>query len=106
MQLAQLSKALGVFAPLSPTHLYCHFVAVFLEVCNADGPVTFRELQDALDLTNSAISRTVQALGKTNRRGEPGYDLLKCHPDPDEGRRFIVTLTAKGKAVQRQLVAI
>ena len=98
-----LARALGVFAPLNPTHLYVHFVQVFLEVASADGPVTFRELEDALSLTNSAISRTVMALGQTNRRGDPGYDLLKVDADPEEGRRFIVTLTAKGRALKRQL---
>ena len=43
------------------------------------------------------------ALGQTNRRGDPGYDLLKVDADPSEGRRFIVTLTAKGRALKRQL---
>lgn len=99
----QLARALGVFAPLNPTHLYVHFVQVFLEIVNADGPVTFRELEDALGLTNSAVSRTVSALGQTNRKGHPGYDLLKVDADPAEGRRFIVTLTSKGRALQRQL---
>ena len=98
-----LARALCVFAPLNPTHLYVHFIQVFLEIANADGPVTFRELEDALGLTNSAISRTVSALGQINRRGDPGYDLLKVNADPSEGRRFIVTLTAKGRALKRQL---
>ena len=98
-----LARALGVFAPLNPTHLYVHFIQVFLEIANADGPVTFRELEDALGLTNSAISRTVSALGQINRRGDPGYELLKVNADPSEGRRFIVTLTAKGRALKRQL---
>ena len=103
MELNRASNALGVFAPLNPTHLYVHFVQVFLEVANADGPVTFRELEDALGLTNSAVSRTVSALGQTNRKGHPGYDLLKVDADPAEGRRFIVTLTSKGRALKRQL---
>ena len=103
MELNRASNALGVFAPLNPTHLYVHFVQVFLEVANADGPVTFRELEDALGLTNSAVSRTVSALGQTNRKGQPGYDLLKVDADPAEGRRFIVTLTSKGRALKRQL---
>ena len=106
MELNRASNALGVFAPLNPTHLYVHFVQVFLEVANADGPVTFRELEDALGLTNSAISRTVSALGQTNRKGQPGYDLLKVDGDPSEGRRFIVTLTSKGRALKRQLLNV
>ena len=103
MELNRASNALGVFAPLNPTHLYVHFVQVFLEVASADGPVTFRELEEALGLTNSAVSRTVSALGQTNRKGKPGYDLLKVDGDPSEGRRFIVTLTSKGRALKRQL---
>jgi DNA-binding MarR family transcriptional regulator len=33
----------------------------------------------------------------------PGLDLLEVYRDPEEGRRFLVRLTSKGKALLRQL---
>lgn len=101
----QLGKALAAFAVLDPTHLPIHFAQVFLVVA-AEGPCTFQTVMERLDLTNSAVSRTVMALGETNRKGQPGFGLLITFRDPAEGRRFLVALSAKGKALARQIDTI
>jgi DNA-binding MarR family transcriptional regulator len=101
----QLARALAPFAVLSPTHFPLHFAQVFLVVARK-GPCTFQTVMEELDLTNSAVSRTVMALGQTNRKGQPGFDLLAVFRDPAEGRRFLITLTPKGKALARQLQGI
>lgn len=67
------------------------------------GRCTYEDLEAALNLSNSTVSRTVHALGDTRRRGYDGHGLLETFRDPDEGRRFMVRLTAKGKALVRQL---
>jgi DNA-binding MarR family transcriptional regulator len=105
MDLRQLARAVDQFAVLDPTHLPAHFIQVFLAVAS-DGPCTFRVIEDRLSLSNSAVSRTINALGATNRKGHPGFDLVTVERDPQEGRRFLVMLTAKGKALKRQLEAI
>ena len=102
MDLNQLSRGLAAFAVLDPTHLPIHFAQVFLMVAK-EGPCTFQTVMERLDLTNSAVSRTVMALGETNRKGQPGFDLLVTFKDPAEGRRFLIALSAKGKALARQL---
>jgi DNA-binding MarR family transcriptional regulator len=101
----QLARALAPFSVLSPTHFPLHFAQVFLVVARK-GPCTFQTVMEELDLTNSAVSRTVMALGQTNRKGQPGFDLLTVFRDPAEGRRFLITLTPKGKALARQLQGI
>ncbi|BAQ94459.1 transcriptional regulator [uncultured phage_MedDCM-OCT-S38-C3] len=106
MDVDQLGRALGLFSTLSPTHLPVHFVQTFLIVAEHDGPCTFRTIEQALDLTNSSVSRTVAALGQAHRRGHDGFDLVTVQPDPDEGRRLVVTLTTKGKALHRQLKSL
>ena len=63
----------------------------------------FREIEKSLNLSNSGVSRTVNALSDVNRKGQDGFDLLEMVPDPAEGRRFIVRLTQKGEAFKRQL---
>ena len=104
MDMAQLGRALAAFAVNSPTHWPNHFSQVFLAVAQQQ-PVTFAELEEVLGLSNSAISRTVAALGETHRKGTTGYGLCVVSKDPAEGRRFIVMLTAKGEALKRQLLA-
>ena len=100
----QLARALAAFAVFDPTHFPLHFAQVFLVVARK-GPCTFQTVMEDLDLTNSAVSRTVMALGETNRKGQPGFDLLCVIRDPAEGRRFLIMLTPKGKALSRQLLA-
>jgi DNA-binding MarR family transcriptional regulator len=102
MDLRELEGALAAFAVLSPTSFPIHHAQVFLVVA-ARGHVTYQEIEEALNLTNSTVSRTVNALGETHRKGYPGLDLLEVYRDPEEGRRYLVRLTAKGKALLRQL---
>lgn len=102
MDLRQLRQGLAAFAVLDPTHLPVHFIQVFLLVAEK-GKVTFREIEETLNMSNSAVSRTVMALGETHRKGKQGFELLEVIPDPSEGRRFLVQLTSKGQAFKRQL---
>jgi DNA-binding MarR family transcriptional regulator len=83
-----------------------HHFLLFLYVARFGGRCTYRQLEDALDLTNSSVSRTVNALGAEHRNGKPGIGLLTTYSDPDEGRRMIVTFTPKGSALVRQLQSI
>ena len=105
MDLRQLDSALRSFAVFDPTHLPIHFVQIFL-VVGERGQVTFQELMEELNLTNSAISRSVMAMGEVHRKGKPGFDLLETRKDHREGRRFLVSLSPKGKALYRQLQSI
>lgn len=105
MDLRVLGRALDLFAVLEPTHLYLHFVQVFLVIAQ-DGPCTLDHVAASLNLSASAVSRTVQALGEINRKGEPGFQLVTVERDPAEGRRYLVMLTSRGQAIKRQLTAM
>lgn len=104
MDLRQLERALDLFAGMDPTHFPIHFAQVFLVIA-ANEPCTLKTIEDTLSLSNSAVSRTVHALGLEHRKGRPGFGLVTVEQDPSEGRRFIVMLTTKGKALKRQLEA-
>ena len=82
-----------------------HFCQIFLVVARR-GQCTFQELMEELNLTNSAISRSVMAMGEVHRKGTPGFGLLETRKDHREGRRFLVYLSPKGKALYRQLQSI
>jgi DNA-binding MarR family transcriptional regulator len=102
MDLRQLENALAAFSSLSPTSFPVHHAEVFLFVA-ANRNVTYDEIEQALNLSNATVSRTVHALGDTHRKGYSGFGLLETFRDPEEGRRFRVRLTAKGHALIRQL---
>lgn len=108
MKLEQLALACDAFAAhhLDPKGVPLHHLRLVLEVVMRGGRCTYQQLQETLDLTNSSVSRTVNALGSEHRNGKPGLGLLTTYPDPDEGRRFVVTLTPKGTAFLRQLQTI
>lgn len=102
MDLVQLARALNAFAAMDPTIFPLHFAQLYLEVARR-GQCTFAELEEALNLTNGSVSRTVSALGEVNRSGGQGYQLLEILKDPDQPRRYLVRLSPKGKALLRQL---
>lgn len=103
MDLRQLENALAAFSALNPTSFPVHHAEVILFVAASGHGVTYAEIEEALNLSNSTVSRTVHALGDTHRKGYNGHGLLEVLRDPEEGRRFIVRLTAKGHALIRQL---
>jgi YD repeat-containing protein len=102
MDIRELERALAAFSVLSPTSFPLHHAQVFLYVAR-NGPCSYEDLEEALALSNSTVSRTVHALGDQHRKGYDGYGLLDAIRDPQEGRRYSVRLAAKGKALLRQL---
>jgi DNA-binding MarR family transcriptional regulator len=105
MDLASLALALGTFATQDPTRFPLHHARLFLEVA-LNEPATFEHLEQALNLTNSSVSRSVAALSDRNRHGDRGYRLLTVERDPEEGRRFLVRLSPKGRLLLQQLQRI
>jgi DNA-binding MarR family transcriptional regulator len=104
MDLAGLARALGVFATLEPVKFPLHHAQLFIHVA-LNEPCTYAELEEALNLTNGSVSRSVAALSAFNRFGEPGYRLLTVDKDPSEPRRFQVRLSNKGRALLRTIEA-
>lgn len=102
MDLAELAGALNVFAALDPTVFQLHHAQLFVEVA-IRGSCTYADLEKELNLTSGSVSRSVTALSEVNRYGGKGYKLLETYKDPDEPRRYRVRLSAKGKALLKQL---
>jgi len=103
MELDQLARVLALFGVLDP-QMPLHFLQTFLIVATAPtGSVTYREIEDALNLTNSSVSRTLAALGERHRTGDRGYGLVDVFIDPGEGRRYRARLTKRGRALANQI---
>ena len=101
MDLDQLARSLNAFAAMDPTVFPLHFAQLFVEVARRE-QCTFAELEEALGISGGSVSRSVAALSDVNRYGGKGYELLEIHKDPAQPRRYLVKLTAKGKALVRQ----
>lgn len=105
MDLGELDRALAAFATLAPAAFPIHWAQILVLV-GEKGQVTYAQVEEELNLSNSSVSRSVHALGEFHRKGGPGLGLLTVTPDPGEGRRYLVRLSARGKALVRQLESI
>jgi len=107
MSLDQLSSAGRAFISHyeDPTHVPMHHFLLLLQVDLLESP-TYGQLESALGISNSSVSRTINALGEEHRNGKPGLGFLATYKDPEDRRRLIVTLTPKGSAFLRHLQAI
>lgn len=65
---------------------------------------TMNDLSRATGLSQSSISRNVQAMSRIHRLGKPGLDLMEAEIDPREPRRRVIFLTSKGKTFITRLV--
>jgi DNA-binding MarR family transcriptional regulator len=108
MKPESLALACGAFAAhhKDPTAVPFHHFRLLLEVAMHKGGCTYRHLEEALNLDNGSVSRTVTALGAWHRTGRPGLGLLTTSRDPEEHRRLIVSLTPKGAALLRHIESL
>ena len=103
MALDQLRRVLALLAVLDP-QMPLHFIQVFLTVADGEGgSCTYREIEEALNLTNSSVSRTLNALGSRHRKGDRGHGLIEVFIDPSDGRRYRARLTKRGRALANQI---
>ena len=82
------------------SHMESQTIAVFFYVClysGADG-VSMQTISQKLDIAQSSVSRNCYKLGDRTRDGI-GIGLLQSFEDPEERRRKLVRLTAKGRRV-------
>ena len=82
------------------SHMESQTIAVFFYVClygGVDG-VSMQTISQKLDIAQSSVSRNCYKLGDRTRDGI-GIGLLQSFEDPEERRRKLVRLTAKGRRV-------
>jgi DNA-binding MarR family transcriptional regulator len=101
MALDRLARSLDCFQAMDP-QMPLHFVQTFLFVAQRHS-CTYAEIEKAMNLTNSSVSRTLNALGHRHRDGDRGLGLIEIYIDPGEGRRYRARLTKQGKILASQL---
>jgi DNA-binding MarR family transcriptional regulator len=71
--------------------------AQMLCVIAAHEGATQREVYGYLDANDSTASRILAILSDVGGRSVPPMNLVKMHPNPQDRRERLLTLTAKGK---------
>ena len=102
LDLDQLAGALGLFGALDPGRMPLHHCQVILFVARK-GSATYREIEKEFDLSNASASRIVNSLSEASPHRKNCLGLVETVPDPGEGRRMLVRLSAKGKAFAKTL---
>lgn len=64
--------------------------------------IPMQDLQNAVGVSGSSISRHVLRLGNGRPR-EPGFGLVEAYEDPEYRKRKLVKLTARGSALVSEL---
>lgn len=98
-QAVRLLERLREFDPDMPVQR-----ALVLLCVGRTGVAGMEELSREVNLTLSAISRNVAALGQYGFGKSPGLELVETREDPANRKRKLVMLTGKGKKMLALLV--
>ena len=105
MDLDQLARAMAILGSLDPGKLPFHHAQVLLFIAKHE-PVRYRDIEEAFDLSNASASRIVNSLGEHAKHRQECLGLVEVVIAPSEGRRYLVRLTKKGKAVRDAIKAV
>ena len=105
MDLRKLATAFETLGSLAPGNFPIHHAQVFLFI-GKKGHCTYKDIENAFDISNASASRIVNSLSENARHRETSHGLVEVYIDPEEGRRYRVRLTKKGKSVLRSLEGI
>lgn len=100
MPKATIGEAIRVFEEFRKLDLEMQMqtALIFLLIAKNEG-CTLRDLERETGLTSASVSRNVMALSDTNRRGDPGHNLIVARVSPEDKRARNLFLTTKGKHV-------
>jgi DNA-binding MarR family transcriptional regulator len=106
----RILRVLEVFRDLGDTDMPIGEAIAFLTIAlgqddKNDRALSVTEVHTRTGYSLSAASRYVQALGKLDRRLNPGLELVSDHTDPTERRRKVLRLTPKGERVLGRIAA-
>jgi DNA-binding MarR family transcriptional regulator len=82
-----------------------HHALALLTIARRE-PVTYKQLEALLGLSNAAVSRTVNSLSTDVRHRKVGLGLVEISRDKHEWRRHVVELSPAGRELVAELSAL
>lgn len=102
--LSSLYKACDLLTSYDP-EINIRRLQVMLYLSSHPGAVV-RDLMKVLGMSQSAVSRTIHAVGDKKVRGQSApLKLVRTEPDPDDPRRVLCYLTPKGETLMAKLAS-
>ena len=95
--------ALDVFREVHPT-APLHLVTAYLRVCVEEG-LGVKDYAEQAGVANTVMSRHLLDLGSQLRSREPGLGLVENEQDPQELRRYRMSLTHRGHQLALRMLA-
>jgi DNA-binding MarR family transcriptional regulator len=83
---------------LDPGAIPVHHAAVLVWLAQRDS-ATYREISDAFDLSNAAVSRTLNSLADVSPHRKYVLGLVEIYRDAREGRRYRARINKKGRGL-------
>lgn len=102
--LRQFLQGVKVFRKLAP-NVGIQVVDVFLEVA-LNEELSGNSIMKKAHITQSSCSRNLRALSDTNRKGQPGLNLVETEADEFHQRRKLSRLTPEGVAFAKVLARV
>lgn len=105
MSLRQLESCLALLGSLDPGNLPIHHARVLVWLAQRES-ATYREIEEAMGLSNAAVSRTLNSLSVESPHRKSTLGLVEIFRDVKEGRRYRVRLNRKGREFCRAIAAL
>jgi len=104
MDMGQLANALQIVNTLDPGGFHLHHLQILLTVFEAgESGCTYADIERRHNLSNAAASRSVNAMSSFARHRKNAQGLVEIFRCPEEGRRYRVRLTQKGKSLMKSI---
>ena len=96
MALDRLESCLRLLGSLDPGAMPIHHAAVLVWLGQRES-ATYRDIEEAFNLSNAAVSRTLNSLADDSPHRKHSLGLVEIFRDAREGRRYRVRLNRKAK---------
>lgn len=103
VSLAKLMGAIREFRKVDE-FMSLQTVETFIHIVENEG-ISLRELEGLVGLSQAAMSRNVQILSEWKMKDVKGHNLVKAEISPDDRRKRVCSLTAKGRRLADTLTS-
>lgn len=103
LQVLDIFRDLDADMPIGEAVSFAH---IALGETQGGGGLTVTELGERGGFALASASRYMKSLGKKNRHGDPGHEVVADTRDPLDERRKVLRLTPKGHRIVQRMKSV